>query len=84
LEEIPRMMDLLPPAFRHDTALYDYYYEETGKLNVMEHPLVKNQICRVLSINSRWLAVVAGQGTIGYFDSEREAKQRALWYVFNL
>lgn len=72
-------MDELPPPL-NDKQLYDYYYQETRKLNNPRHRFWQRKICsaKMHGYNPPvWVSVVEGQGIIGSFATEDEANQRA-------
>ena len=76
-------MEELPPPL-NDKQLYDYYYQETRKLNNPRHRFWQRRICgaKMHGYNPPvWVSVVEGQGIIGSFATEEEANQRAFWYV---
>ncbi|KAI2507199.1 hypothetical protein MHU86_7265 [Fragilaria crotonensis] len=76
-------MDELPPPL-NDKQLYDYYYQETRKLNNPRHRFWQRKICsaKMHGYNPPvWVSVVEGQGIIGTFATEDEANQRAFCVV---
>lgn len=74
-------MEALPPPL-NDKQLYDYYYQETRKLNNPSHRFWKRGVCSTKNEGFNvWVSSVEDRGVIGSFPTEEEANQRAFWYV---
>ena len=64
-----------------DKQLYEYYYQETCKLNNLRHRFWQRGSCstKKQGLNT-WDSLVEGRGVIGSYPTEEEANQRAFWY----